>query len=365
MSTFTIRLRCALALVLTLCLCGAGGAASAKGLVKLPSFQADETQTSVSGLSSGAFMAGQFQVAFSSTVVGAGIIAGGPFYCSGTWPYTPFVMNAMTICMSPDFGMAPSPSSSLQSAKIFAKLGLIDDPVNLKRQRVYVFSGTDDTTVVQAVVDQTAAFYKLAGLPAKNIEYVRNVPAGHAIITSNNADTKCALTASPYINDCDFMQSQQLLTFIYGKLNPPATQLSGTIIPFDQDEFISSNISSMASTGYLYVPQSCQTQTCKVHVVFHGCEQGATGPVGDRFYSTTGYNEIADTNNLIVLYPQVKTSQLTPFNPKGCWDFWGYSSANPAAPDFYSHNAPQMAAVKAMLDRLARPRQAVATASAP
>ncbi len=42
----------------------------ARGADPLPSFNIDLTQTSVSGLSSGAYMAGQFHVAFSGTVVG-------------------------------------------------------------------------------------------------------------------------------------------------------------------------------------------------------------------------------------------------------------------------------------------------------
>ncbi len=49
---------------------------------ELPSFNVDLAQTSVSGLSSGAFMAGQFHVAFSATVLGAGIVAGGPYGCA-------------------------------------------------------------------------------------------------------------------------------------------------------------------------------------------------------------------------------------------------------------------------------------------
>jgi poly(3-hydroxybutyrate) depolymerase len=36
----------------------------------------------VSGLSSGAFFASQYHVAFSSEVAGAGIVAGGPYYCA-------------------------------------------------------------------------------------------------------------------------------------------------------------------------------------------------------------------------------------------------------------------------------------------
>ena len=48
----------------------------------LPAFNVDMAQTSVSGLSSGGYMAVQFNVAFSSLLKGAGIIAGGPYYCA-------------------------------------------------------------------------------------------------------------------------------------------------------------------------------------------------------------------------------------------------------------------------------------------
>ena len=39
---------------------------------------------------------------------------------------------------------------------------------------VHVFSGTGDHTVTQAVVDKTAAFYCLAGLPESAIRYIYN-----------------------------------------------------------------------------------------------------------------------------------------------------------------------------------------------
>src|SRR5687768_7614087 len=50
----------------------------------LPPLGADLSRTTVSGLSSGAYMAGQFQVAYSKLVVGAGIVAGGPYGCART-----------------------------------------------------------------------------------------------------------------------------------------------------------------------------------------------------------------------------------------------------------------------------------------
>jgi poly(3-hydroxybutyrate) depolymerase len=80
--------------------------------------------------------------------------------------------------------------------------------------------------------------------------------------------------------------------------------------------------------------------------------------VGDHFYGRAGYNPVAGANNINVLYPQVQVSKLYPYNPQGCWDFWGYSSVNPLAPDYYTRNGVQVKAVRAMLDRLAQPRGA-------
>ena len=42
----------------------------------------DAAQISVSGISSGGFMAHQFHVAHSQQIMGAGIVAGGPYYCA-------------------------------------------------------------------------------------------------------------------------------------------------------------------------------------------------------------------------------------------------------------------------------------------
>ena len=49
---------------------------------RLPAYNADIAQTSISGISSGAFMAVQFGTAWSSIVIGVGAVAGGPFGCS-------------------------------------------------------------------------------------------------------------------------------------------------------------------------------------------------------------------------------------------------------------------------------------------
>ena len=124
------------------------------------------------------------------------------------------------------------------------------------------------------------------------------------------------------------------------------TTLSAQPVAFDQTQFAGA-LSGMASAGYVYIPASCQAAAakCAVHVVFHGCSQSAQ-EVGNAVYGKLGYNEWADTNGIIVLYPQVNKSTI-PFNPQGCWDWWGYSGLN-----FQTKGGMQPSAVHAMVERL-------------
>jgi hypothetical protein len=48
----------------------------------LPGFTVDPERVAVSGISSGAYMAVQLHVAFSSLFKGVGVVAGGPYYCA-------------------------------------------------------------------------------------------------------------------------------------------------------------------------------------------------------------------------------------------------------------------------------------------
>ncbi|MGL4377249.1 MAG: extracellular catalytic domain type 2 short-chain-length polyhydroxyalkanoate depolymerase [Microcoleaceae cyanobacterium] len=329
----------------------------ADGVVpKLNGYGADLSQTSVSGLSSGGFMTAQLHVAYSDKFVGAGIMAAGPFDCVGIKQEKNLnrSMNfATAVCMKPLKGTEPDGAKLFKKAVELAAQKKIDDVNNLKDDRVYIFTGSKDQTVDTPVVDQVNAFYEAAGLKPEQIKYRRDLlSAGHAIIAPKG-EVPCEVTAPPYINKCEGRESAQaVLTHIYGQLNPAAEQLSGKIIQFDQSEFIppEAKYTSMSSKAYAYVPAICNTESCKVHIAIHGCQQGAE-KIGDKYYTTTGYNEIADTNKMIVLYPQANNSVLQ--NPQGCWDFWGYSTDDSkAAPVFYTKESPQMKTIMAMVDRL-------------
>ncbi|WP_321900733.1 extracellular catalytic domain type 2 short-chain-length polyhydroxyalkanoate depolymerase [Paraburkholderia tropica] len=335
----------------------AAGSARAADAPPLPALAADASQVTVSGLSSGAFMAAQFSVAYSQSVAGAGIVAGGPFYCAGLNPNggrDRFLITASTLCMTPP-GAAPSGAAAFKAAQRFAADGLIDDVANLKRQRLYIFTGASDKIVLPKVVAQTRAFYRSAGVPDAQIAYVDTINAGHALITANRNDLPCAANAPPNLNNCNFVQSHDILRQLYGELARPATKLNGELLDFDQTEFFQGGRTGLADVGHVYIPADCLTQTCRVHVVFHGCTQ-EDSRLGDRFFTTTGYNQIADSNRIIVLYPQIRTDNRR--NPKGCWDFWGYTSDDPAHPDFFIKSAPQMSAIEAMVQRLLSARNA-------
>jgi poly(3-hydroxybutyrate) depolymerase len=75
-------------------------------IVQLESYTVRKGQSSISGLSSGAFMTVQLHLAHSSSFSGVGVIAGGPFRCAesfrGAAPLAEdaYVQSAEYICMS-------------------------------------------------------------------------------------------------------------------------------------------------------------------------------------------------------------------------------------------------------------------------
>jgi hypothetical protein len=58
----------------------------------------------------------------------------------------------------------------------------------------------------------------------------------------------------------------------------------------------------------------------------------------------------AETNNLIILYPQAIASILQS-NPNGCWDWWGYTGSFGSS-TYATHGAPQMEIVRAVIKAL-------------
>jgi hypothetical protein len=339
----------------------------------LGAYNADINQSSISGISSGAFMAVQFGVAWSSIIKGVGVVAGGPYYCAqgtaidGLLGNLQPALTATGPCMQ---GPPPPLAPLIAKTDEWAKSGDIDDPRNIAHQRIYIFAGYNDTVVTPKIGEAAYRFYQhyLGSRDPGNVFFQDAVGAGHSQVTISYG-LPCNANEGYYMDHCNYDQAGIILRHIYGALNPRnEAGLTGKLLTFDQSEMTSpaSPASySMADTGYVYVPATCANkEPCRVHIALHGCEQNYD-TIQDRYIKHAGYNEWADANHLIILYPQTivgDPGQLEPQNPFGCWDWWGYTDFNYAV-----KAGRQIAAIKAMLDRLTsrnRP-QASAPAAAP
>lgn len=312
-----------------------------------PALNLDASSTTVSGLSSGAFMAVQLQVAFSERIAGAGIVAGGPYGCSEGSVY-----RALRVCMSAFLGTANS-DSSLQQMQVLAEEGRIDDLVHLKSDQIYLFHGQSDDTVARATMDALQQSYIAVGVPSERITYETDIDAGHGFVTERS-ELDCAATVPDFLIDCDFDQAGDILSHLYGKLSPAIEPSQANLLTFDQTPYLR-DVSGMDETGFVYIPETCaKGALCQLHVAFHGCQQGRE-ILGDDYAHLSGYNGWAEANGIVVLYPQAQRIMAPAWNlfggnPNGCWDWWGY-----AGDDYLSQNAPQLAAIARMTAALGAP----------
>ncbi len=317
-------------------------------------------------------MAVQFGAAWSSIIKGVGVVAGGPFYCaqasdSDFWNgYSLPVLIATGQCMR---GPAPDLHFFIDEADEKAASGEIDPTDNLSRQKIYVFHGFNDSVVAQPVTDATVAFYRHyeGRSSSSNLFYQTTIGAGHSQVLLRAArQNPCNANKTPFLDQCDYDQAGIILQHIYGALAPPATgPLSGALRSFAQANYTAPDdpsALSMADKGYIFVPKDCEdarAAPCRVHIALHGCQQDV-GDVGKVYVDDSGYNAWADTNRIIVLYPQ---TTATAVNPQACWDWWGYVTHSDS---YVTKSGSQIKAIKSMLDALtAGARPAAQTAAAP
>ncbi|MBA2674340.1 PHB depolymerase family esterase [Ramlibacter sp.] len=320
---------------------------AAHAVVALPKYNVDTSKATVSGLSSGGFMANQLGYAYSSYFKGVGIFAGGPYMCAGHSNYTACMYNAT---------ISSTQLSTMQADINNWSGSQIDAKANVAAQKVYMFVGTSDSTVGPNPMLGAKTQYTNNGVTAANLLYVSRASTAHVFPTDfdSTGDNACGTSASPYISNCGYDGVQAMFTHFYGGLNArnnaPA---AGNYIEFDQAAFTANP--GMSATGWVYVPASCASGTqCKVHVALHGCQQNYA-TIGDKFIKNTGYTRWADTNGIIVLFPQAKvdsTSRATSAsgslaNPNGCWDWIGWYGTN-----FAQKGGTQIAAIKAMVNQL-------------
>lgn len=184
-------------------------------------------------------MAQQFHVAHSEHVMGAGIVAGGPYWCArgnlldAVTRCSQFLLRQCTAlgldaiwCRSSD--LAPknktqverAARASFDEAKKQEAATSIDKLSNLKNDGIYLISADYDAVVPHGVMDSVFRFYAdadKAGVPADNIVYNRTFPARHTMVRdgydkpAGSVVGNCPLVRSPapesdkdsFIDDCE------------------------------------------------------------------------------------------------------------------------------------------------------------------
>jgi hypothetical protein len=309
-------------LAVLLALLAPGGTAQAATLYTVPPVPGSLSSYTVSGVyvsgvSSGGYMAGQLQVAYSRTVKGTAVFGTGPYYCAQN--------NAAQALYGCGDNLYPTYLPTLEAdAATWSAYGWTDPVGSLSGRPVYVFHGGNDTTVKASVSNDGVGFYRHFGA---SVTYDSGSAAGHGWVTPYGT-LDCTATGAPFLDNCGTDPENALLGKVLGSVAAPNTgPLTGRLIEFDQDDYAANgwaNGLSMGDSGFAYVPSSCSAgQSCRLMVALHGCEQ-SYGDVGTAFVDRANLDQYADTNRMIVLYPQATSSAA---NPYACWDWWGYLGA--------------------------------------
>lgn len=301
--------------------------------------QLDLEHISVSGLSSGGYMANQFHIAHSDWVNKVGIIAGGPYFCAqGS------IKTALEHCVNKMANPIELDSLNKQATS-YAAEKKISPLSELKNSKVWLFHGQKDNKVMPEV--SQALYQQYLGWVGKDqVNYVSDIAASHLFPTLDYG-SDCQESVSPYIGNCQYDAAGAMLGFLFNELAPRVAQPQGKVIELDQQKLAGQTADTLADKGYAYIPQTCALgETCSLHISFHGCNQNVQS-IQQQYVEHSGLNNWADSNHMVVLYPQTKNSTFLPLNPQGCWDWWGYADEN-----YATQEGKQIQAVKQLANAL-------------
>ncbi len=290
----------------------------------LPALTIEPGRVAVAGLSSGGTLAAQAHLALGARIDGVAVIAAPPYGCA---------QGQLEVALGPCMAAAPAapdPDQLAVLARARMDAGALDPLAAFAGDRVLVLHGAADTTVAPAVGASTLAFYRAlaAGLPADatppRIDGALDGAWAH-LLPVREAGGDCAVSASPWLGRCGVDAAGRVVQALFDVEAAPAEAAAGTLVAFDQRALAADDADpSLADSGWLYLPPACAAgEPCGLLVAFHGCEQSVEA-AGEAFVRDAGFNRWADAARVAVLYPQARAS-FAPLNPKGCWDWWGYT----------------------------------------
>jgi len=324
-------------------LIGFGLNRSEASLAAMPRLRIDPQRIAVAGFSSGAVMAQQFHLAFSDKLVGAVLLSGPPYGCAeGSLDL------ALSRCMKgePQPPDAAALARQVQQRVARGELAPLD---GLAGDRVLALHGKSDMLVATAVARASLGIYEaLPQAASMHLHWDGDGDFAH-VWPSTTAGGDCNATAPPYIGHCGRDLAQEAMQAMFDAPRQPAAAATGELTLVGMPALSDGDATSLDEAAVLYRPARCAGENaCGLLLVFHGCEQ-ERARIGDTFARDSGFNRWADAHDVVVLYPQARSTYL-PLNPKACWDWWGYSG-----PDYDTRSGRQLRAVAAAAAALGAP----------
>ncbi|MDV7337992.1 PHB depolymerase family esterase [Terasakiella sp. A23] len=375
-----------------------------------PAPKIDSSKVTVSGVSSGAFMAQQLHVAYSDVFSGMGSVAGGPFFCAQNMKPEDIATIKQQCMMG--IGADLTATTYIDKANSLAAEGKIAPLTNLKDDKVFIFNSQSDQVINPLLGNASRIFYDQY-MSATDIQAWANIPSygpfypvAHGMPTTKSmfdkfenigdVATPCSPSNSqqyswfpnqflrgndPWIYHCNYGflpgydLGKDILSHLYGSMSSSKTFKDANLYSFKQKDYVADlstdkdlNDHGIGTTGYAYVPEACKsgTKDCKLHVALHGCQQfpewkfkgkigssyaGQEITFGDTFYKNV-YNDLAESNDIVMLYPQAHNigTQEADINPYGCWAFW--AMADDETHTYYTREGREMKMIANMVDAL-------------
>ncbi|MBC7464766.1 MAG: hypothetical protein H7256_02140 [Bdellovibrio sp.] len=294
-------------------------------LLMVPFNFVSASSLTISGISSGGFMASQMATIYSDQFAGVATVAGGVYYCAenefqkniknfGVASYLSYGVDTRTVTKTFDvksllkskqlpvdtsqfvgpLAINPiyqsvgvcmgHPEGAHQAANLFNGVnlpmdlnfmtefeskGLIAPIVNISKQRVLVYQGEDDQVVHLPMADKLKEFYTRMGVLPEALKVVTK-PGNHNFPTDKEDGIDCGKTGVPYIASCKLDLAGEILTQVLNRPLKRGTMKAENLHQVEQK----SAPPSIASYGYLYATPACieNPATCDLHVALHGCQ---------------------------------------------------------------------------------------------
>lgn len=301
----------------------------------LQAFNIQPNGITISGVSSGAFMAVQMNVAYSQTFAGVASVAGGVYWCAEH-----DADKAAENCMKNP--AAINTSVMISKARELQSQNQIDSLANLQKQKVLIYASPADEVVKVDAGHKLLEFYR-EFTPLSQIELLNTPEAAHGFPTLDKGNP-CNKGRLPWLLNCEFDMAGKILHSMYGALQSRGMMEPNHLHRFNQRDFGDSS-TPLYRDGWVYVPAACaRGASCRLHIALHGCQMNPDF-IKQKFVIESGFNEWAETNNIVVLYPQSARDKRG--NPYACWDWYGFTGA-----DYVTKSGAQPSALFKMIERL-------------